>query len=73
MFTLTGDVTRDGIIDVEDVTGQVNIVQKRDKKDYNYDYDAADVVVGETYYVDVDDVTRVLNIIQKRTDHPDLP
>ena len=73
LFTLTGDVTRDGIIDVEDVTGQVNIVQKRDKKDYNYDYDAADVVVGETYYVDVDDVTRVLNIIQKRTDHPDLP
>ena len=51
----------------------MNIVQKRDKKDYNYDYDAADVVVGETYYVDVDDVTRVLNIIQKRTDHPDLP
>ena len=73
LFTLTGDVTRDGIIDVEDVTGQVNIVQKRDKKDYKYDYDAADVVVGETYYVDVDDVTRVLNIIQKRTDHPDLP
>ena len=73
LFTLTGDVTRDGIIDVEDVTGQVNIVQKRDKKEYNYDYDAADVVVGETYYVDVDDVTRVLNIIQKRTDHPDLP
>lgn len=73
LFTLTGDVTRDGIIDVEDVTGQVNIVQKRDKKDYKYDYDAADVVVGKTYYVDVDDVTRVLNIIQKRTDHPDLP
>ena len=81
LFTLTGDVTGevdkvmmpDGIIDVSDVTGQVNIVQERDKKEYNYDYEAAEIVVDSPYYIDVDDVTGNMNIIQKRTKHPDLP
>lgn len=81
LFTLTGDVTGkvdnvmmpDGIIDVSDVTGQVNIVQERDKKEYNYDYEAADIMVEDQYYVDVDDVTGNMNIIQKRKKHPDLP
>ncbi len=71
VFSLLGDVTRDGIIDVDDVTGQVNIIQFRDKKEYNYDYEAADVIVDEEY--DVDDVTGLVNIIQGRTQHPDIP
>lgn len=73
VFTLLGDVTRDGIIDVSDVTGQVNIIQSRDKKEYNYDYEAADVISDDTFTIDVSDVTGLTNIIQGRTQHPDLP
>ena len=73
LFTLTGDVTRDGIIDASDVTGQTNIIQSRDKEEYNYDYEAADVIYYEGTDIDASDVTGEVNIIQKRTEHPDIP
>ena len=73
LFTLTGDVTRDGEINVQDVTGQTNIIQFRDKQEYNYDYEAADVIYIEGTDIEVSDVTGEVNIIQKRTKHPDLP
>ncbi len=73
LFTLTGDVTRDGEINVQDVTGQTNIIQFRDKQEYNYDYEAADVIYIEGTDIEVSDVTGEVNIIQKRSKHPDLP
>ncbi len=74
LFTLTGDVTRDGDINAQDVTGQVNIIQFRDKQEYNYDYEAADVIyVEDADIIETSDVTGEVNIIQKRTKHPDLP
>ena len=71
LFTLTGDVTRDGIINVRDVSGQVNIIQERDEAAFNYDYDAANIVDDDTY--NVRDVNGLVNIIQGRSKHPDLP
>lgn len=62
---LVGDITRDGLVNVQDVTALVNIIQQRDKEEYNYDYDAADVNNDGTY--NVIDVTALVNIIQGRT------
>ncbi len=63
-FTQKGDVNRDGTLNVEDVTALVNIIQHRDKAEYNYDYDAADLN-GDGEY-NVIDVTSLINLIQGR-------
>ncbi len=61
--SIRGDVNRDGIVDVDDVSALVNIIQDRDP-DFDYDYDAADLDGNGEY--DVDDVTGIVNIIQGR-------
>ena len=63
-FTQKGDVNRDGTLNVEDVTALVNIIQHRDKAEYNYEYNAADLN-GDGEY-NVIDVTMLINLIQGR-------
>ena len=62
--TQKGDVNQDGILNVGDVTAIVNIIQHRDKPEYNYDYDASDL--NSDGNIDVLDITRLINIIQGR-------
>lgn len=59
-----GDVNHDGVLNVEDITALVNIIQKRDDSAYGYDYDAADVNSDGEY--NVIDVTKLVNLIQGR-------
>lgn len=61
---LRGDVNRDGLVNVADVTAISNIIQGRDKEEFNYDYDAADMN-GDGKY-DVIDITNLTNLIQGR-------
>ena len=62
--TMKGDVNHDKLLNVEDITALVNIIQKRDKAEYGYDYDAADVNSDGEY--NVIDVTSLVNLIQGR-------
>ncbi len=62
--TLKGDVNQDGVLNVNDVTALVNIIQNRAKAEYGYDYDAADVNGDGDY--NVIDVTSLVNLIQGR-------
>ena len=61
---IKGDVNGDGVLNVEDVTALVNIIQGRDKPEYNYNYNAADVNSDGKY--NVEDVTLLINKIQGR-------
>ena len=65
-LTLVGDVTRDGKVDVEDVTAVVNIILNEAKEPpYNfiypqYDYEAADT--DESGKIDVTDLTKIVDL-----------
>ena len=73
LFTLSCDVKRDGRINVADITALVNIIHERDKAEFNYDYDAADVYVGENELYNINDITKLINIIHRHAAHPDIP
>ena len=59
--SLRGDVNRDGEINVGDITALVNIIHGRDKEEYNYDYNAADLDGNGLY--NIVDITTLINII----------
>ena len=61
---LIGDVNRDGLVNVADITAIVNIIHGRDQASYNYDYDAADMNDDGVY--NVVDVTALINLIHGR-------
>ena len=71
VFSILGDVNHNGIINIEDVNALVNILKWRDKEDFDYDYDAADVDCNDTFTIL--DVNTLINIIKFRIPHPDLP
>ena len=59
-----GDVNRDGDVNVGDITALVNIIHGRDKEEYNYDYEAADLDNNDVY--NISDITSLINIIHGR-------
>ena len=60
--TTPGDVNKDGLITIADVTALVNIILGKDGiEPYQYDHDAADVNSDHT--VTIADVTALVNII----------
>ena len=60
-LSLIGDVTRDGKVNISDVTAQIDIILGKDTPEDNYDYDAADVDGnGE---IKIKDVTDLIDII----------
>ena len=59
---LIGDVNRDGLVNIADVTSLVNIILGKDNNEpYIYDHDAADV--NQDTRINITDVTGLVNII----------
>lgn len=58
-FFIPGDVTRDGVVDVQDITAMVNIILGKD--DPTYDYEAAELDGNDG--ITVGDLTVLVNII----------
>ena len=59
---LIGDVNRDGLVNIADVTALVNIILGKDLVEpYIYDHDAADV--NQDTRINITDVTGLVNII----------
>ena len=59
---LRGDVTRDGKVDISDVTALIDIILGKDSTEpYQYDHYAADVT--EDNKIDISDVTALIDII----------
>ena len=62
---LIGDVTRDGIIDISDVTATVDIILgKDDAEPYLYDHEAADM--NKDGIIDISDVTALVDYVLGR-------
>ena len=60
--SMTGDVNKDGRVDISDVTSLIDIVLGKDStQPYLYDYDAADV--NDDDNIDISDVTALIDII----------
>jgi len=60
--SLLGDVNRDGLINIADVTALVNIIRGKDNvQPYQYDHDAAKV--NEDNLINIADVKALVNII----------
>ena len=61
LLSLVGDVTRDGKVNISDVTAQIDIILGKDTPEDNYDYDAADV--DGNGVIKIKDVTDLIDII----------
>ena len=60
--SLLGDVNRDGLINIADVTALVNIIRDKDNvQPYQYDHEAANV--NEDGLINIADVKALVNII----------
>ena len=65
LLSLVGDVTRDGKVNISDVTAQIDIILGKDTPEDNYDYDAADV--DGNGVIKIKDVTDLIDIILGKT------
>ena len=69
---ILGDVNRDGLISIADVTALVNIILGKDNSEpYQYGHDAADV--NGDGNISIADVTALVNIILGKGPSPTLP